>query len=142
MNGGIVGLEKSLGEIKVGITNMVMKHDDLEHKQDELSKYVHGRVKAGLKASLPGVDHYPFSFGKALLAISAMNRGQAHLVKEWNVGHELDVMTQATKKAMDTGTAITGPGRLDLFCGADDRGERVAGELRHPGTISWLQPLS
>ncbi|MFN8600531.1 MAG: MltA domain-containing protein [Candidatus Binatia bacterium] len=44
--------------------------------------------------------------------------------------------------AMDTGTAITGPGRLDLFCGADDRGERVAGELRHPGTISWLQPLS
>ena len=44
--------------------------------------------------------------------------------------------------AMDTGTAITGPGRLDLFCGADDRGERIAGELRHPGTISWLQPLS
>ncbi|MBL8041709.1 MAG: phage major capsid protein [Nitrospira sp.] len=112
MNGGIVGLEKSLGEIKVGITNMVMKHDDLEHKQDELSKYVHGRVKAGLKASLPGVDHYPFSFGKALLAISAMNRGQAHLVKEWNVGHELDVMTQATKKAMDTGTAGSGGGYL------------------------------
>lgn len=44
--------------------------------------------------------------------------------------------------AMDTGTAITGPGRLDLFCGADERAERVAGELRHPGTISWLQPLS
>lgn len=44
--------------------------------------------------------------------------------------------------AMDTGTAITGPSRLDLFCGADERGERVAGELRHTGTISWLQPLS
>lgn len=44
--------------------------------------------------------------------------------------------------AMDTGTAITGAGRLDLFCGADERAERVAGELRHPGRISWLQPLS
>jgi membrane-bound lytic murein transglycosylase A len=44
--------------------------------------------------------------------------------------------------AMDTGTAITGPSRLDLFCGADDHGERIAGDLRHTGTISWLQPLS
>lgn len=44
--------------------------------------------------------------------------------------------------AMDTGTAITGPGRLDLFCGPDARGEQVAGELRHPGTITWLQPRS
>ena len=44
--------------------------------------------------------------------------------------------------ATDTGTAITGAGRLDLFCGADARGERVAGELRHAGTIAWLQPLS
>jgi membrane-bound lytic murein transglycosylase A len=42
--------------------------------------------------------------------------------------------------AMDTGTAITGAGRLDLFCGADERGERIAGELRHPGTITWLEP--
>lgn len=44
--------------------------------------------------------------------------------------------------AMDTGTAITGAGRLDLFCGPDARGEEVAGELRHPGTIAWLHPTS
>jgi len=44
--------------------------------------------------------------------------------------------------AMDTGTAIAGPGRLDLFCGADDRAERIAGELRHAGKIAWLQPVS
>ena len=44
--------------------------------------------------------------------------------------------------AMDTGTAITGAGRLDLFCGADVRGAQVAGELRHPGTIAWLRPSS
>ncbi|MBY0275596.1 MltA domain-containing protein [Candidatus Binatia bacterium] len=42
--------------------------------------------------------------------------------------------------AMDAGTAITGPGRLDLFCGPDARGEQIAGELRHAGTVAWLRP--
>jgi membrane-bound lytic murein transglycosylase A len=42
--------------------------------------------------------------------------------------------------AMDTGTAIKGRGRIDLFCGDGEKGERVAGELRHRGTIAWLEP--
>ena len=42
--------------------------------------------------------------------------------------------------AMDTGTAITGPGRIDLFCGPDDRAARIAGELRHAGELVWLVP--
>lgn len=42
--------------------------------------------------------------------------------------------------AMDTGTAITGSGRIDLFCGPDARAERVAGELRHDGSLVWLEP--
>jgi membrane-bound lytic murein transglycosylase A len=42
--------------------------------------------------------------------------------------------------AMDTGTAITGPGRIDLFCGADDEAARIAGELRHTGELIWLAP--
>ncbi len=42
--------------------------------------------------------------------------------------------------AMDTGTAIKGSGRIDLFCGPDDEAERVAGELRHGGSLVWLEP--
>jgi membrane-bound lytic murein transglycosylase A len=35
----------------------------------------------------------------------------------------------------DTGTAIKGPDRLDLFCGDDHRAEVMAGSLRAPATI-------
>ena len=42
--------------------------------------------------------------------------------------------------AMDTGTAITGSGRIDLFCGPDDQAARIAGELRHTGELVWLEP--
>ena len=42
--------------------------------------------------------------------------------------------------AMDTGTAIAGPGRIDLFCGADARAARIAGELRHHGELAGSVP--
>jgi membrane-bound lytic murein transglycosylase A len=42
--------------------------------------------------------------------------------------------------AMDTGAAIAGPRRIDLFCGADDEAAALAGVLRHEGTIEWLAP--
>jgi membrane-bound lytic murein transglycosylase A len=42
--------------------------------------------------------------------------------------------------AMDSGAAIKGSGRLDLFLGSGDRAEAIAGELRSPGEIRWLRP--
>jgi membrane-bound lytic murein transglycosylase A len=42
--------------------------------------------------------------------------------------------------AMDTGAAIRGPGRIDLFMGSDAEAERLAGRLRTRGTITWLRP--
>jgi membrane-bound lytic murein transglycosylase A len=44
--------------------------------------------------------------------------------------------------AMDTGAAIAGARRIDLFCGADGEAEALAGVLRHAGTIEWLAPRS
>jgi len=35
----------------------------------------------------------------------------------------------------DTGGAIKGPGRVDLFCGSGETAERVAGRLKHPGAL-------
>lgn len=38
----------------------------------------------------------------------------------------------------DSGSAITGPGRLDLFWGAGSYAEAAAGNMRHPGTLYFL----
>jgi membrane-bound lytic murein transglycosylase A len=38
----------------------------------------------------------------------------------------------------DTGGAIRGPGRVDLFWGAGERAATAAGHLRHEGRLYWL----
>ena len=42
--------------------------------------------------------------------------------------------------AQDTGSAIVGPARADLFFGAGDAAGAVAGRIRHPGTFTMLVP--
>ncbi|MBB5021194.1 murein transglycosylase A [Desulfurispira natronophila] len=42
--------------------------------------------------------------------------------------------------AQDTGAAIKGPGRIDLFCGHGDEAEILAGHLRHPTQVYLLLP--
>lgn len=38
----------------------------------------------------------------------------------------------------DTGGAIKGLGRLDLFCGSGETAEHIAGRLQHPGRVFFL----
>lgn len=40
--------------------------------------------------------------------------------------------------AQDTGSAIKGPGRVDLFVGTGRKPETVAGHLKHPGRLHFL----
>lgn len=42
--------------------------------------------------------------------------------------------------AQDTGSAIVGPARADLYFGAGDEAGRVAGRFRHPGRFALLLP--
>jgi membrane-bound lytic murein transglycosylase A len=42
--------------------------------------------------------------------------------------------------AQDTGSAIIGPARADLYWGAGDDAERIAGRIRHPGRFVMLLP--
>jgi membrane-bound lytic murein transglycosylase A len=42
--------------------------------------------------------------------------------------------------AQDTGSAIVGPARADLFWGAGDEAGRLAGRMRHPGRFVMLLP--
>lgn len=43
--------------------------------------------------------------------------------------------------AMDTGSAIVGPGRLDLFLGSGAEAGRRAGDLRHAADVTVLRPV-
>jgi membrane-bound lytic murein transglycosylase A len=43
--------------------------------------------------------------------------------------------------AQDTGSAIVGPARADLYWGAGSDAGRVAGRIRHPGRFVMLLPL-
>ena len=42
--------------------------------------------------------------------------------------------------AQDTGSAIVGPARADLYWGSGDEAARVAGRIRHPGRFVMLLP--
>ena len=42
--------------------------------------------------------------------------------------------------AQDTGSAIVGPARADIYWGAGDVAGRIAGRLRHPGRFTILLP--
>jgi peptidoglycan lytic transglycosylase A len=42
--------------------------------------------------------------------------------------------------AQDTGSAIAGPARADLYWGAGDNAERIASRIRHPGHFVMLVP--
>jgi membrane-bound lytic murein transglycosylase A len=42
--------------------------------------------------------------------------------------------------AQDTGGAIRGPARADLYFGAGDGHAAVAGRIRHPGRFTMLVP--
>ena len=45
-----------------------------------------------------------------------------------------------TMIAQDTGSAIVGPARADLYFGAGDDAGRVAGRIRQPGRFAMLVP--
>src|SRR5262249_29108379 len=42
--------------------------------------------------------------------------------------------------AQDTGSAIVGPARADLYLGAGDDAARIASRIRHPGRFVMLLP--
>jgi membrane-bound lytic murein transglycosylase A len=42
--------------------------------------------------------------------------------------------------AQDTGSAIVGPARADIYWGAGEQAGRIAGRLRHPGRFAMLVP--
>jgi len=44
--------------------------------------------------------------------------------------------------AQDTGSAIVGPARADIYFGAGDEAARIAGRIKHAGQFAMLMPLA
>ena len=42
--------------------------------------------------------------------------------------------------AQDTGSAIVGPARADIYWGAGDQAGHLAGHVHHPGNFAMLVP--
>ena len=53
------------------------------------------------------------------------------IIERWEPYHSFAL-------AQDSGSAITGPGRVDLFVGAGREAEVAAGHLKHPGLLHFL----
>lgn len=131
---GVKELEKSLGDIKEGIKAVVAgqgaaeaKFIDLEKTSKDMGesiKTLDGRVmaieaylkdrKGGLSVSLPGLEEEKkrksFSFAKSVCGAYFQAHGQPHMWEQLKAGYEKEVLTQATQKAIDTGTAGSGGG--------------------------------
>lgn len=125
-------MEAVLGEIKTGIEGIVAeqkntsaKFIDLERDSKgmgDMVKTLDGRIveiekyllerKAGVGVSLPGVNEgkQKFSFAKAMVGTYFQSVGQSHMWKDIKGEFELEVLSQATKKALDTGTSGSGGG--------------------------------
>ena len=62
-----------------------------------------------------------------------------------NIGNHEPVGWQQTSRFVfdqDTGGAIRGPGRLDLYAGSGDEAEQFAGVLKNPAQLYYLVPKS
>jgi membrane-bound lytic murein transglycosylase A len=76
-------------------------------------------------------QHYYPKGGLAFLVTEQPRLDEAGRVLGWHPLHRW-VLSQ------DTGGAIRGPGRIDLFCGTGVEAEDLAGRLKQPGTVYFL----
>ena len=107
-------IKESLSDIKNGVDGMIRKQLVTDQRVDSLESSLRMRKMAlaagGAGTSLPGVEHYPFSFAKATVISALTNSGQLSQNKELLNSHEYKVMCESTQKALDSGTTSPGGG--------------------------------
>ena len=125
-------MEKILGEIKTGVEGVIASQKALEDKfvdseaaskvMAEVVKTLDGRIvslegyfkerKALGGISLPGVtdEKRKFSFAKALVGASFQAQGKPEMWSKIGADFEHEVLSQATQKAIDSGTSGSGGG--------------------------------
>ena len=89
-----------------------------------------------------GAQGVPLTPGRSI-AVDRLHEYGTPFFIEANLPIESAKPTSALRRLMiaqDTGSAIVGPARADLYWGAGDDAARIAGRIRHPGRFVMLLP--
>ncbi len=89
-----------------------------------------------------GAQGVPLTPGRSI-AVDRLHEYGTPFFIEANLPIESAKATSAFRRLMiaqDTGSAIVGPARADLYLGAGDDAARIAGRIRHPGRFVMLLP--
>src|SRR5262249_36648518 len=89
-----------------------------------------------------GAQGVPLTPGRSI-AVDRLHEYGTPFFIEANLPIESAKPTSALRRLMiaqDTGSAIVGPARADLYLGAGDDAARIAGRIRHPGRFVMLLP--
>jgi len=89
-----------------------------------------------------GAQGVPLMPGRSI-AVDRLHEYGTPFFIEANLPIESAKRTSAFRRLMiaqDTGSAIVGPARADLYLGAGDDAARIAGRIRHPGRFVMLLP--
>jgi membrane-bound lytic murein transglycosylase A len=89
-----------------------------------------------------GAQGVPLMPGRSI-AVDKLHEYGTPFFIDANLPIESAKRTSAFRRVMiaqDTGSAIVGPARADLYLGAGDGAARIAGRIRHPGRFVMLLP--
>ena len=89
-----------------------------------------------------GAQGVPLTPGRSI-AVDRLHEYGTPFFIEANLPIESVKVVSAFKRLMiaqDTGSAVVGPARADLYWGAGDDAARLAGRIRHPGRFAMLLP--
>src|SRR5690348_4646785 len=98
-----------LKEIGDGVKGMLKSQAALESRVGSIEDYLNDKKNLG-GISLPGLkeEKSKFSFMKACAAVGLRAMGQTDAFEKLGAGFELEVLSQTTRKALDTGTGGSG----------------------------------
>jgi membrane-bound lytic murein transglycosylase A len=100
-------------------------------------------VKLGESEEPVGAQGIPLTAGRSIAVDKALHVYGTPFFVDGQLPIESDTSANAFRKLMvaqDTGSAIVGPARADIYFGAGVEAGRVAGRLRHPARFVMLLP--
>jgi membrane-bound lytic murein transglycosylase A len=126
-----------------GIRDWMVAHPDEAAKVRAANRsYVFFRVTDTNEGEPVGAQGVPLTPGRSIAVDRVHEYGTPFFI-------EADLPIEGRKPAspfrrlmiaQDTGSAIVGPARADLYWGAGDEAGRIAGRIRHPGRFVMLLP--
>jgi membrane-bound lytic murein transglycosylase A len=122
---------------------MTQHPDEAEKLRTSNRSYVFFRVSGLSKEGEPvGAQGVPLSPGRSIAVDRLHPYGMPFFIEASLPVENAKAPSQFSRLmiAQDTGSAIVGPARADLYWGSGDEAARVAGRIHHPGRFVMLLP--